>query len=364
MTNHHPRPCPRCGASTDSLKAFRLPLFLLFLGVAWSLRHGTVVACPRCMRRELGRLTLVNLLPANILWLVLLLPWYGVSALRTFKRGHSPSLTTGSIPGGYRDPAAPAAAPVGEAPEPWNTDPALAPYADPSRPGVFDATFLYTHRGYQRERLPVRLLRREGEVYRALVLEGSPIEPGVHPNLEVFVRPSAIHPPLVWLPPAARDNLQGWEARCDACGFDLAFVPAFEIARAQGHLQPGREPPQLMTQCPSCGGPMTLTRRALPLRFGAAITGAARRWRAATLGALGLALLLVGVAGASSERAGVAATYLATWLVGFPLGAWLSADGAARENKPWYVPLLVGVGVAVVLFALALVFFEAIFPAL
>lgn len=83
------RPCPRCGDSTTALKAYRLPTFLLFLFIAVSFRHGLVVACPRCMRKELLRLAAINLLPANLLWFVLLLPWYGIAAIRSTTAGHS-----------------------------------------------------------------------------------------------------------------------------------------------------------------------------------------------------------------------------------------------------------------------------------
>lgn len=354
-------PCPRCGVQTDSLKAYRLPLLLLFLGVAWSLRHGTVVACPRCVRRELGRLTLVNALPANLLWVLLLLPWYSIAALRTLTHGHSPSVGTLPSGGGYRDPApVPQAAqtlPSGS----WGTDPALAPYIDPARPDELQATFVYPHRGGTREQLPVRFIQNEGDVYRAVVLRASQVEPGVHEGLEIFVRPSSSYPPLVWLPPAARDNLRGWDARCSACGFDLAFTPALEIARAAvPHLQPGQEPPQLLTACPACAGPMTLTRRV----SSSASSPTRRRWRTASMVAAALAMLMVGVAAADSESAGVAASYAACVLVGIPLGAWMSADWAAREGKPWFLPPLIGVGAAVALLAAALVFFEGIFPAL
>ncbi len=82
-------PCPECGQQTDSLKGYRVPTFLLFILVAASFKHGLVVGCPQCMRKKLLKLGLINLLPANILWVVLLLPWYSICAILTTSKGHS-----------------------------------------------------------------------------------------------------------------------------------------------------------------------------------------------------------------------------------------------------------------------------------
>jgi hypothetical protein len=78
---------------TDSLKAYRLPTLLIFLWIGASFKHGTVVACPPCMRKELGTLALVNLLPANLLWPLLAAPWYSIAALRSMTKGHSAKAT-------------------------------------------------------------------------------------------------------------------------------------------------------------------------------------------------------------------------------------------------------------------------------
>ncbi len=82
-------PCPKCGQMTESLKAYRLPTFLLFLWFGASFKHGTVVACPSCMRRELGKLALINILPANLLFPLLVGPWYTIAAIRSTTKGHS-----------------------------------------------------------------------------------------------------------------------------------------------------------------------------------------------------------------------------------------------------------------------------------
>jgi hypothetical protein len=41
------------------------------------------------MRKKLLKLGLINLLPANILWVVLLLPWYSIAAILSTTKGHS-----------------------------------------------------------------------------------------------------------------------------------------------------------------------------------------------------------------------------------------------------------------------------------
>lgn len=82
-------PCPKCGQMTESLKAYKLPTFMLFLWFGASFKHGTVVACPPCMRKELGKLALINILPANLLFPLLVGPWYSIAALRSLTKGHS-----------------------------------------------------------------------------------------------------------------------------------------------------------------------------------------------------------------------------------------------------------------------------------
>lgn len=82
-------PCPECGQQTDSLKGYRMPTFLLFILVAASFKHALVVGCPDCMRKKVLKLALINLVPANILWVVLLLPWYSIVAMLTTTKGHS-----------------------------------------------------------------------------------------------------------------------------------------------------------------------------------------------------------------------------------------------------------------------------------
>jgi hypothetical protein len=85
-------PCPVCQEATDSLKSYRLILFLLFIGIGASHKSATVVACPSCMRKRLLKLALVNLIPGNVLWVILLVPWYSIAALMSLTQGHSSSV--------------------------------------------------------------------------------------------------------------------------------------------------------------------------------------------------------------------------------------------------------------------------------
>jgi len=66
-----------------------MPTFLLFILVAASFKHALVIGCPDCMRKKLLKLALINLIPANILWVVLLLPWYSIAGILSTTKGHS-----------------------------------------------------------------------------------------------------------------------------------------------------------------------------------------------------------------------------------------------------------------------------------
>lgn len=187
-------PCPHCGQSTESLKRYRLPTFLLFLGIGASFKHGLLVRCPPCMRKELGRLTLINILPANLLWIVLLLPWYGIAALRSFTQGHSKGLSSGGMPS-YRQPDRPVGSPMGK---PWHDDPALRPFFRADAPDQLDVLFEYPDG--QREHLSAQLISREGNAYIARLLRSSQVRADLAVNTEIRVRATGSSPPLTWFP--------------------------------------------------------------------------------------------------------------------------------------------------------------------
>src|SRR4051794_25387563 len=75
--------CPECGRPSDSIKCYRMGL-ILFLLVFWFSSTKNEVGCPSCIRGKIARFCLVNLLPANVLWPVLILPWSIILLLRSF----------------------------------------------------------------------------------------------------------------------------------------------------------------------------------------------------------------------------------------------------------------------------------------
>ena len=81
-------PCPECRRPSDSIKAYTLGtiLFLLVGAVSWRRRE---VGCPSCIRGKIALFAAVNLVTANLLWPILILPWATVQLLRSFTRGHS-----------------------------------------------------------------------------------------------------------------------------------------------------------------------------------------------------------------------------------------------------------------------------------
>jgi len=86
--------CPVCGEPTTSLKRYTMIRYLVFLYFFAFWGRQTVAACPPCMRKEIGMKTLINLLPANLLWLFIVLPWNTVLFCMTFAEGHSSSVRT------------------------------------------------------------------------------------------------------------------------------------------------------------------------------------------------------------------------------------------------------------------------------
>lgn len=85
-----PLHCTDCGQITVSLKSYRLPAVCVFLGAYGRFATKGHIGCPSCMRKKilLHGMT-YNVFTANILWLLLILPWTIVSLLRTLSKGHS-----------------------------------------------------------------------------------------------------------------------------------------------------------------------------------------------------------------------------------------------------------------------------------
>jgi hypothetical protein len=81
--------CSQCGQLTDSLKEYHYLRWCVFLLAGAIYQTATVRACPECMRAFLRKSLLINVLPANLLWLVLLLPWGLILLAMSHRGGHS-----------------------------------------------------------------------------------------------------------------------------------------------------------------------------------------------------------------------------------------------------------------------------------
>jgi hypothetical protein len=84
--------CPACRRLTGSLKRYRLIDLLLFAGAFWFVRTATHTACPGCMRGLIVRRTMFNIITANVLWPIFVLPLHALDLLRTFTDGPSDSV--------------------------------------------------------------------------------------------------------------------------------------------------------------------------------------------------------------------------------------------------------------------------------
>ena len=80
--------CPRCGQSSDRIKASRLG-FLLFLGIGARWERRTEYGCPTCTRKLIAMNTLLNLPFANLLWPLFILPVNIYYFIQSYSEGHS-----------------------------------------------------------------------------------------------------------------------------------------------------------------------------------------------------------------------------------------------------------------------------------
>lgn len=92
MDMHHHSPlitCPKCGQPTASLKQYVLCNLLVFVWIMAFTRRGTYTSCGPCMRGTILERTLINIIPANLLWVIVVLPWHIVQFCRSYSDGHS-----------------------------------------------------------------------------------------------------------------------------------------------------------------------------------------------------------------------------------------------------------------------------------
>jgi hypothetical protein len=86
------RRCSWCDELTHRLKAFNLPKFLIIPLHHFHLHDFETErneACPGCMRRILLKYLTCQIITANILWPVIVLPIYVFYFALTFRKGHS-----------------------------------------------------------------------------------------------------------------------------------------------------------------------------------------------------------------------------------------------------------------------------------
>jgi hypothetical protein len=81
--------CPACESDTDSLKQYRFFSWVVFYLVGAAYKMAFYRACPTCMRKLIVRRVAWNLIPANLLWFLLVLPWGLGLVGATLRKGHS-----------------------------------------------------------------------------------------------------------------------------------------------------------------------------------------------------------------------------------------------------------------------------------
>lgn len=86
-------PCPHCRQPSPRIKSLRTGV-LAFLGVFAYWRTWTETGCAECVRGTLLKWTAINLVTANVMWPIAVLPWMTIQLLRTGLAGHSPDVLT------------------------------------------------------------------------------------------------------------------------------------------------------------------------------------------------------------------------------------------------------------------------------
>lgn len=82
--------CPECGEPKSNIKRFVLFSYILFLLIGARFKTSAYICCSGCMRKRIIRNTFnLNILSANVLWLIVILPWNIIAFLCTFISGHS-----------------------------------------------------------------------------------------------------------------------------------------------------------------------------------------------------------------------------------------------------------------------------------
>ena len=81
--------CPVCARTTDSLKQYRYISRVLCYLLDFSYQTTYYRACPACMRSLIARRIARSIIPGNVVWLLLVLPWGLGLIVASFRKGHS-----------------------------------------------------------------------------------------------------------------------------------------------------------------------------------------------------------------------------------------------------------------------------------
>jgi hypothetical protein len=141
--------------------------------------------------------------------------------------------------------------------KPWRTDPALQGSFHPQEPDDIEATFVLL-KEKALEKMWVKIEAVEpGVGYRAILLNTAKSAPALAAGTKVLVRASKSHPPMLWVPAVAAANLASWSTVCEACGFDLLFIPVEDLAKMTfPQMPPGAIMERFTTRCLMCKGTM------------------------------------------------------------------------------------------------------------
>ena len=84
----HELECPCCGQTTQNLKFYgTATIVFMFVYVISLTKQFT--RCPKCMRRSIYKMAIINLLTANLIWPFLIAPVCFIQWIRSFYGGHS-----------------------------------------------------------------------------------------------------------------------------------------------------------------------------------------------------------------------------------------------------------------------------------
>jgi len=88
-----PLVCPQCGEATESLKQYEVIHRCIFFIAMARIQTAFLIACPRCMRNMLWWRLWANILMANLLWPVYIVPRTIFLIMCSHTLGHSRSIS-------------------------------------------------------------------------------------------------------------------------------------------------------------------------------------------------------------------------------------------------------------------------------